>query len=92
MSGDDDAAAGNVEAVHDDEPAGGSDLVAASKATGFLVSQRQFGDLVAADEGSRLPGAGPVSSVEASMTFSMLLDLALDFLGGELELVVPALA
>ena len=86
---DDHAAAGDVEAVHDDEAARRGDLVDGVKGDRLLRPQRQFGGLVTADKGLGCRALDGLEGGGVNHPFQ-LLDVALDFLRGELEPVFPA--
>ena len=86
--GEDDAAAGNVEAVHEDEAAGGGDLINGVEGDGLAGAEHQLGGLMAMDGGL----AGALDGLQRGGVDDALdlLDLAVGFLRGELEAVVAS--
>src|SRR3954471_24174308 len=82
----DDASARYIEAIDEHEPAGRDDVGMDIERNGFLRVQRQFRDLVAPDISFAI---GAVERFQAGSINDFLdgFDLALDFLGGQLELV-----
>src|SRR5258706_8109202 len=85
----DNAAAGYVETVDDDEAAGGDDLGVHIECYGLASLDGQLGDFMPANESSRL-GARNSFQCRSIDHFLDRFDAALHLLGGELELVILA--